>query len=125
MNRTALRRLPAEEGLTASEQEADKLDAKAEAEEDQADADRAKADAARMAGGKFAGNDAAADDLAEVARLASYAEKALREGQGGKESWRRVTNTVLMLASAVENLGEKNLGRELSRVGHKLPAPMF
>jgi len=37
------------EGLIASEQEADKLDAKAEADQDQAEADRAKADAARLA----------------------------------------------------------------------------
>jgi hypothetical protein len=49
MNRTALRRLLAEEGITASEQEADKLEAEAEASEQQAEADRAKADAARMA----------------------------------------------------------------------------
>lgn len=51
MNRTALRRILSEEGLTASEQEADKLDAEAEANEDQAEADRSKADAARMATG--------------------------------------------------------------------------
>jgi hypothetical protein len=51
MNRTGLRRILAEEGLTASEQEADKLEAEAEASEQQAEADRAKADAARMASG--------------------------------------------------------------------------
>ena len=49
MKVAALRRILAEEGLIASGQEADKLDAKAEAEEDQAEADRAKADADRMA----------------------------------------------------------------------------
>lgn len=54
MNRTALRRILAQEGIFASEQEADKLEAEAEASEDQANADRSKADAARMASSKRA-----------------------------------------------------------------------
>jgi len=46
----------------ASEQEADKLDAEAEAAEDQAEADRAKADAARMKGASSLGIEAVDPD---------------------------------------------------------------